>query len=351
MMSLLARLDPGNAVTGLVFVVLVQISVVVLLAAVWPHLFRRRAEARQGLWLGALVLVFVSPVVAAVAADPASRSGSSRCRSLVPGRDRASGDERSSHEGSRADIARLITELLAGPVRPKATRPKPSRSCRSSGLVRGRVRQRPSIPRRQCPQGRADLALDGGVLVGLARIAAGLDAGGGALSVGIGLDPVRHGSTLERVRNALGVSVLPPVFTSAAIRAPVAIGLLRRALSCRRAWPSRWPRLATRRARSRMCPCSSPRRMGWPVARLAGAILWPHLLVHFASGQLTRAREEICDNHVIRCSDPRGYARTLLALTEQCWPLGTLRPGLGLLTARWTLADVSPGYSTPGEVP
>ena len=67
-MNLLARLDPGDAVTGLFFIVVLQTSVVILLAALsGGTVFRRRAEARHVLWLGVLVLVLISPAVAVVA--------------------------------------------------------------------------------------------------------------------------------------------------------------------------------------------------------------------------------------------------------------------------------------------
>ena len=54
---------------------------------------------------------------------------------------------------------------------------------------------------------------------------------------------------------------------------------------------------------------------------------------------------------MLRCGDPRGYARTLLALTEQCLPLGAVRPGLGLLGARWTLADRVAGLLDTRRIP
>ncbi len=85
--------------------------------------------------------------------------------------------------------------------------------------------------------------------------------------------------------------------------------------------------------------------------RLAAVFFWPHLLVHYLNGQLTRAREEVCDNHVLRCGDRYGYARTLLALTEQCRPFGVARPGLGLLGDRWTLADRVAGLLDPRRIP
>ena len=166
------------------------------------------------------------------------------------------------------------------------------------------------------------------------------------------LDPVRHGPTLERVRDALGVAALPPVVVSPAVRAPVAVGLLR-------PWVILPEGLAESLASDSLRDvlvheCAHVVRLdAWVglLQRLAGVFFWPHPLVHYASGQLTRAREEVCDNHVLRCGDARGYARTLLALTEQCLPMGAVRPGLGLLGARWTLADRVAGLLDTRRIP
>ena len=94
------------------------------------------------------------------------------------------------------------------------------------------------------------------------------------------------------------------------------------------------------------------RRDAWVglLQRLAGALFWPHPFVHYLNGQLTRAREEVCDNHVLQSGDPCGYARTLLALTTVYPPLGVARPGLGLLAARWTLTDRVAGLLDPGRI-
>ncbi len=65
-MNLLARFDPGDASTGLVFIILLQTSVVIVLAAFWSGTWlRRRAEGRHALWLGVLGVLVVSPAMAA----------------------------------------------------------------------------------------------------------------------------------------------------------------------------------------------------------------------------------------------------------------------------------------------
>ena len=84
--------------------------------------------------------------------------------------------------------------------------------------------------------------------------------------------------------------------------------------SCPRDWPSR--SRATRYATSWFtnAPMSSGSTHGSDCCSVWRACsFWPHPLVHYASGQLTRAREEVCDNHVLQCGDA--------AVTPApCWP-------------------------------
>ena len=163
---------------------------------------------------------------------------------------------------------------------------------------------------------------------------------------------MRHGPTLERVRNALGVAALPPVVTSSKVRAPVTIGLLRPWVILPEGLAESLASDSLRDVLVHEC-AHVVRHDAWVglLQRLVGVFFWPHPLVHYASGQLTRAREEVCDNHVLRCGDARGYARTLLALTEQCLPMNGVRPGLGLLGARWRLADRVAGLLDSRRIP
>jgi WD40 repeat protein len=73
--------------------------------------------------------------------------------------------------------------------------------------------------------------------------------------------------------------------------------------------------------------------------RLAAVVYWPHPLVHVLNRQLSRAREECCDNYVLQQLDPRRYAQLLLRLAE--WPASwkTPAPTLAFLTRRWKLEE------------
>lgn len=72
--------------------------------------------------------------------------------------------------------------------------------------------------------------------------------------------------------------------------------------------------------------------------QVAVAIYWPNPLVHVMSRELSKAREEICDNFVIREGGRATYARALLELAEklQCshGPMAA-----ELLARRWRIGD------------
>ena len=343
-MNVLARLDAGDAVAGLFFIVVVQTSVVILLAALLGRtVFRWRAEARHILWLAALVLVMVSPATSAVA----RRSSFALCAIALPvtsrGASPAHGDQRPSHEVARSAPSRQAAELSSGSVDGETERlreaivPAPVEPARFEAA---RTTARELDRGGSALMGGLTLLWVVGALIGLARMALGWTRLAALFRSACALDPLRHGPTLERVLDVLGVAALPPVVTSPNVRAPVAAGLWRPWIILPEGLADSLASDALRDVLVHEC-AHVVRLDAWVglLQRLAGTLFWPHPLVHYASGQLTRAREEVCDNHVLRCGDPRSYARTLLALTEKCLPSVEVRPSLGLLGARWTLAD------------
>jgi hypothetical protein len=114
-MSLLANFDPGDAVAGLILVVVFQTSVMILVAALLGRaLLWRHAEARYALSLGAMVLISISPAIAVasrsgialwVIAFPATGNGVASADHEVAG-DRVPG-----RQEARSNPSRLAAEL------------------------------------------------------------------------------------------------------------------------------------------------------------------------------------------------------------------------------------------------
>lgn len=73
--------------------------------------------------------------------------------------------------------------------------------------------------------------------------------------------------------------------------------------------------------------------------RIAAILFWPHPLLHMLNRRLARAREEICDNHVLNVRPASRYAQTLLNMTAldtgECRIPGTA----GLQGFNWKLED------------
>jgi beta-lactamase regulating signal transducer with metallopeptidase domain len=343
-MSLFARFDPGNAMAEQLLIVLLQTSIVIVMAALCGHtVFRRRPEARHALWLGVLIMVMVSPAIERAARQCGFalwsinlpvRGNTESHASIAHGLSRTepqfepTGPAAQTPSDNIGEERQIFDQTGAG----NADRPRTAATllARTSEVVHGGNRL----------IGGLVLLWAVGALVGFARIGVLWKRTGQLRHSTVVLDPVRHGVTLDRVRDALGVASVGPVLTSTTVHAPIAVGLLHPRVIL----PTE---LAESLASDALCDvlvhefAHVIRRDAWVglLQRLATAIFWPHPLVHYASGQLTRAREEICDNYVLRRGDPHRYARTLVTLTELCWPLGAMRPGLGLLGTRWTLAD------------
>jgi beta-lactamase regulating signal transducer with metallopeptidase domain len=328
-MTLFARLDPGDSLTRLALGALLQMTVAILLAAAAAGLaLRRRAALRHNLWLGALIWVLLSPTVAALSDHAALSLGVVRLSLLRPG-EAVVVDRTVPSPAPRIVAGTAVDVAASGPV---AEHEPASRAVRLAEAERYTGRE--VILSGVC----ALWAL--GVMIGMGRIVAGWRRLAALTHGARPIDGVRHGATLEQVRAALGVGELPLIVTSPAAAGPLAAGFFRSCVVL----PERLAGALTAQALRDVLvhECAHVlRRDPWVglLQRLAGVLYWPHPLVHYLNAQLSRAREEVCDNHVLACSDTCGYARTLLALTELCRPLGVARAGLGFLGAHWTLAE------------
>ncbi len=355
MMNVLQLLDPGSVVgTAILGAVWQALFVVVLAAVVARAGFRHRPDARHALWLGALFCVLLSPVTAALL----GRFGLVLWRVALP----------VSQPRAAAAVFDYVEPAGIGErfdARPISGGIPPDVIANRAGLIRDTRAERPSDERHRAiveggalrAKPRGNVLAGGlillwatGVLVGFIRIGWGWWQLRALSRAARPLEIARHGASLEWVRSALRLPALPPIEISAAARGPVAAGLFRPRIVLPDGMAELISESALRDVIVHEC-AHVFRRDAWVglLQRVGSALFWPHPCIHYLNGQLTRACEEVCDNHVLRFGDPCGYARTLVELTALCRPPGVTRPGIGLLTARWTLSDRVAGLLDPGR--
>jgi hypothetical protein len=73
--------------------------------------------------------------------------------------------------------------------------------------------------------------------------------------------------------------------------------------------------------------------------RIAVIGFWPHPLVWVLDRALARAREEVCDNYVLRNSDSTSYAETLFEVSQRAQSSMVASAQLGLFLPSWRLEE------------
>lgn len=353
-MRSLAGWYPGDGVVFLGLEVLGLVTAVVALAWAADRL-HRRAALRAGLWLAALLGVFLAPAVVLlgphlpwrVAVWPLREAPLERTLPEAPAASARAGRPPSEEGGDQPrppapPASREVAVVVqSAPARPQAggqpAGPAPARAAEESVTDAGEPSARSPNPLRSI----AVLALLawglGGVYLG-ARLLYGSWRVRCLRRRLCPLDRERWAAELETAARSLGVARLPEICLSPDVRGPVVAGLF----PPRVILPESLPGQSTpgQLVAVLVHECAHVVRGDhWArlLQRLAAALYWPHPLIHLLNRRLDQAREEVCDNHVLAFADAPAYAETLLTVAQLCYPTPRLEGYLTMMPRQYPL--------------
>lgn len=128
---------------------------------------------------------------------------------------------------------------------------------------------------------------------------------------------VELGTDLDDVKRLFRARTSPTVMVSRLARSPMAAGLFRPVIVL----PAGLTRAISREQLRdvllhELAHIERLDNLVLLLQSLAKTAFWPILFVHLLNRQLARAREDICDNHVLACRDAVNYGETLLRLAQ-----------------------------------
>jgi beta-lactamase regulating signal transducer with metallopeptidase domain len=352
MSGFLARFYPGDTTAIAAVAAFVQITVVIALAAAAGRLLKRRAALRHAVWLCALGCVFVSPFLAVMA----SRMGMGWLRIESP-QSRAIVEEQPIAPDVEPLAAPPTTAVVSSPESPQLRETVNPLSPAAAPIAPIQISHISKIPDGSAPVdpwravgGALFLAwIVGAAFLGL-RLLHGIYGLARLQRKAVPLNSPRMAAVLDSACRGLGVQKLSPIRTSPLAPGPAAVGVF---FPCVLLPEGMLDALDDGQLRDVLIhECAHLLRRDPLVGllqRLAEAIFWPHPLLPYLNRRLARAREEVCDDYVLRVGDAPAYARTLLMLSENGGRALLAAPGL--IDPNWKLEDRVAGLLDPRRTP
>jgi beta-lactamase regulating signal transducer with metallopeptidase domain len=278
--------------------VVIQVTVVGLVARLMMGLLTRTTATRYAVGVAGIFMVLVSPAMTWVLPTPAWWT--------------------SSREG--LIVAPSVVKIASVPDEASDSLPSAAPVDAADGgdaLRRGKEKQAAGV----APEVRVDAAtlLTGvwlvGVVVGLVRWGRGWRY---ARQLGRSLSPLPLADDLRAdLRAVFGVKKLPTMTVSEFTAQPMVLGVVRPVVVVPTVLTAGGDRRRLGEVLIHEC-AHVVRRDPWINAaeEWASLIYWFHPLVHGLRQQSSEAREELCDNYVLRSSSPADYAQTLLDLAR-----------------------------------
>lgn len=358
-MNFLLQFYPGDWVTWIVVCVLIQTTLAFATALVVVRCFAKyRPATRHGVLVCALLAALVSPVLTTLSDSAGVRLielpfASRPQRSSPPVAD---GTAAESNRGRRQQVARTHQ----GDATARSTEAAPTLLQRGASSGSARTSSLPEEASKRNPDGLrgADTwrAAGGAVatvwltvaLASFVRLMRGWLELRALRRESRPLTDMRVAATLRFAQSRLGMRVAPIIACSAKTTTPMAVGIVRPVVLLPESLVASATDQELRHLLLHECAHVIRRDcLTGMLQRIAQILYWPHPLVYSLNRQIAKAREEVCDNYVLQCSDRTAYGETLLQLSQRFRPGRVVPAAVGFLPRRWRLEHRIDGILDP----